>query len=124
MSDPSLDPSLWEPITATGAAKGFAKTDAESDAYDQLGEIFAKMEDRRLHIYLHDKQPIGPRIGITDVPESTISACAFSEQLDRRSKRELKSARRTEFLGWAMFAIAALTLIAHWVGWIGQSWVG
>ena len=116
MSDSSLDPRLWEPITATGAAKGFAKTDAESDAYDQLGEIFAKMEDRQLYIYVHDKEPIGPRISITDVSESTISVCALWEHDHRKAKRELKRALRNKLLGWAMFAITALTLIAHWVG--------
>ena len=112
-------------ITASAAAASVATTEDERDAILRLGEIFAAMDDRQLYVYLENGEPIGPLIGVTDIPEGVIRGCAAYEARERQARKDSAEARqagRREGMkvgaAYAGPSVALLVLVAKLLGWL------
>ncbi len=120
------EPSLtFKVVKASAAAASVAMTDIERDATLRLGEIFEAMDDQQLYVYLESGEPIGPQIGVTDISEGVIKACAAYEAKERQAKIDNKAARvagQREGIkvGAAVTgpAVALLALVAKLLGWL------
>lgn len=75
-----------------------------------LEETFKGLRDAELHVYAHDDQPIGPRVGITSVAEPTLKALANFE----RERRGRISERTWWIVGSTILAIVA-ALVGAWI---------
>ena len=59
------------------AAAAASTTPAQAEAVKKLEPLFSKLEESVLHTWVEDGLPIGPRIGVTGVPEPTLRALAW-----------------------------------------------
>jgi hypothetical protein len=75
-----------------------------------LEKTFEDLRDSQLHVFAHDDQPIGPRIGMTEVPEPTLKALANYER-ERRSR----ISERTWFIVGGAIATLIAGLIGFWL---------
>ena len=86
-----------------------AQTPEEAADTRTLEAKFAELEDREVYMMANDEdEPIAPRIGVENVPESTLRLWAEFEWIDRERKR---TDRRDQKSQEVMIAIAA-------VGWV------
>ena len=77
-------------VTATAFAStaAVAPTSAEANAIVALGPTFRKLDDAVVYVLAHDKEPVGPRVGELEMPETTAKALANYEWLRRVQGRE------------------------------------
>lgn len=80
-----------------------------------LEPIFKRFTDTEVAVYATDDQPIGPRIGVSDVPEPTLKAIA-SVEVQRRGRL---SDRKWHIVGGGLAA-----LVAGVVAWIVRGLLG
>ena len=121
-----VEPSLTvKVITASEAAASVATTDIERDAILQLGELFGAMDDRQLYVCFESGVSIADQIGVKNVPEAVIKACAAYEARERRARKDDVAARRAgrqEGLKigamWAAVGLSALGIVAKLLGWL------
>lgn len=74
-----------------------------------LEETFKSLRDAELHVYANDDQPIGPRVGVTDVAEPTLKALANFER-ERRG-------RLAERVWWFVGSVI-LAAVTAYLGWL------
>ncbi len=96
--------------TATQAATPEEAVDTRA-----LGAKFDGLDDRDLYVMAKDDEPVGPRIGVTNVPESTLKMSASYELVVR--ERKLKSRQWRISLG-----VTALIGVAGWIFAIFDLW--
>jgi hypothetical protein len=80
-----------------------------------LEPVFKKFTDTEVSVYAMDEQPIGPRIGITDVPEPTLKALAGVE-VQRRGRLSDRK--------WAIIGGGLAALVTGVVAWILRGVLG
>ncbi|MGZ3396328.1 MAG: hypothetical protein ACXWPK_19440, partial [Isosphaeraceae bacterium] len=88
----NLEEHVWRGYLANqiiyNAASAAAHTPAEAEAINKLKPLFSKMEESVLHTWVKSGLPIGPRIGVKDLPEEMLKALAewhlsvFQRQID------------------------------------------
>ncbi len=101
-------------LSGTHLAQTLSSVSSVSPVFEQtsilaLEESFKHLRDSELHVYAHDDQAIGPRIGVRDVAEPTLKALANFEK-ERR-------ARLSERVWWAVGGVllAAATAYFTWL---------
>lgn len=85
-----------------------ASNETEAKAIERAGGIFSDAKERDLFIYAHDEEPVGPRIGVEGVAESTLKTLARYEW-DRRERRNRD---------WKWGAALGVTIIIAITGWL------
>lgn len=102
IKEKTFEDTLWRGYLANRAvyesAAAAANTPALSEAIKNLNPLFSNLEESILHAFVHDGNPIGPRINVKELPEETIHALAewhlesFSRK--REDEHRAKSASR------------------------------
>ena len=126
LKDEVVEETLWRGYLANRvvyeSAAAATTTPAQAEAVKKLEPLFSKLEESVLHTWVEDGLPIGPRIGVTAVPEPTLRALArwhlsaFNRRRDdqRRESEEKRTTRdlRVKWFGVGAAAVAGLgTLI-------------
>ena len=95
-----LESHVWQGYRANQAifecAAAAASTPGESEAIKKLQPLFEELDEPTLEVWTNDGQPIGPRIGVSQVREETLLALAqwYRRQFD--VNREQQGAAREE----------------------------
>lgn len=102
-------------LTQTLSSVSSVAPSIEQTSIRNLEPIFKKFTDSEVGVYAVDDQPIGPRIGITDVPEPTLKALAgvVVQQRARISDRR-----------WFIVGGGLLALVTGVVAWILRGVLG
>lgn len=80
-----------------------------------LEPLFKEFTDAEVSVYATDEQPIGPRIGVADVSESTLKAIA-SFEVQRRGRLSDRK--------WHIVATGLVALVTGVVAWILRGVLG
>jgi hypothetical protein len=96
-------------LSQTLAAVSSVAPTYQQTSIKNLEPVFKKFTDLEVQVYAKDDQPIGPRIGVADVPESTLKAIAGVE-VERRVRI---SDRAWYIVGGLLLAVA--TGIGAWI---------
>ena len=105
-------------LTVYEATAGVATSITERKAILEAAGVFQGLDDQMLSVYAHDSEPIGPRIGVTGAPESTLKAAAGHADEARKRCRDAKQARadRTTTIvlavgGWVVAVLIAVLAV-------------
>ncbi len=120
--EPIFEQTLWRGYLANQvvyeAAVAAARTPAEAEALRLLRPRFESLDEATLHTWINDGRPIGLRLGVSQVPESTLKALAqfhlasFARRREEEKRDADKRAQRRELrVKWAGWGIAAATLL-------------
>lgn len=75
-----LEETVWRGYLANqvvyNVASAAAHTPVEVEAIKKLEPLFTTLDEKMIHAWVNDGQPIGPRIGVTALPEATLKALA------------------------------------------------
>ena len=87
-----LEETVWRGYLANqvvyNAASAAAHTPGEAEAIKKLEPLFSRLEENVLHAWVNSGQPIGPRIGVTALPEKMLKALAGLHLSVFQRKRE------------------------------------
>ena len=89
-------------------AAALATTPEEAASIRALRPKFQKLDDYDLHVLANDGEPVGVRVGISNVPESTLAALAGAELLARANRRGF----------WRWVITVGVTVGIAAVGWV------
>ena len=117
VTEPLFEQTLWRGYLANQvvyeAAAAASQTPGEAEAIKRLQPLFRKLDEATLHAWVDSKLPIGPRIGVKELPEEIVSALAkwhlASLQRDREQALRKPAERRAEWelrLKWLTFGLA------------------
>jgi hypothetical protein len=127
-----LEELVWKGYLAEkvvyNAASAAAKSPAEVDAIEKLHPLFEDLSDAVLYAWVNSEEPIGPRIGFEELPESTIKALAQFHMASRERKKEEENANReheraindmrVRWFGIGVAAVTGLVGVAKALGWL------
>lgn len=122
VTEPLFEQTLWRGYLANDvvyeAAAAASRTPAEAEAIKRLSPLFQRLDEETLHTWVESKQPIGPKIGVRNLPEETLRALAkwHLTSFERNRQNDLRSAsdRRASWdlrLKWLSFGLAIPTTI-------------
>ena len=104
VTEPLFEQTLWRGYLANQvvyeAAVAASHTPAEAEALRQLQPLFQKLDEATLHAWVESGLPIGPRIGVTALPEELVKALAKFQlvtiQRERGDAQQAEKDRRDE----------------------------
>jgi hypothetical protein len=80
VTEPLFEQTLWRGYLANQvvyeAAAAASQKPGEAEAIKRLEPLFRKLDEATLHTWVESKLPIGPRIGVKELPEEILSALA------------------------------------------------
>lgn len=95
-----LEDLLWRGYLAARvvheSAVAAARTSAEAEAIRNLEPLFSRQPDSVLYTWVHGTEPIGPKIGVKEIPEETLKNLAAWELAYRERRHEDERHRRAE----------------------------
>ena len=121
-TEPVFEQTLWRGYLANDvvyeAAAASSRTPAESEAIKALAPLFERLDELTLHAWVDSKLPIGPRIGVNNLPEEILAALAkwhlASFQTNREKATREPAEKRATWemrLKWLSFGLAVPTSI-------------
>jgi hypothetical protein len=122
VTEPLFEQTLWRGYLANDvvyeAISAASRTPAEAEAMKKLAPLFQRLDEMTLHAWVESKLPIGPRIGVKNLPEELLSALAkwhlSSFQRQREDAVRAKSENRATWemrLKWLTFGLAIPTAV-------------
>jgi len=117
VTEPLFEQTLWRGYLANDvvyeAAAAASRTPAESEAIKKLAPLFERLDELTLHAWVDSKLPIGPRIGVTNLPEEILAALAkwhlasFQRSREKAAREPAEKRATWELrLKWLMFGLA------------------
>lgn len=117
VTEPLFEQTLWRGYLANEvvyeAAAAASRTPGESEAIRTLAPLFARLDELTLHAWVDSKLPIGPRIGVTNLPEEILAALAkwhlasFQRDRERADRESVEKRAIWEMrLKWLTFGLA------------------
>lgn len=114
----TFEQTLWRGYLANQvvyeAASAASQTPGEAEALRELEPLFQRLDESTLHAWVESGLPVGPRIGVTSLPEQLIVALAkfhlagFQRRReDERRGRDEKQFLRDLRVKWTAVGIAA-----------------
>lgn len=80
VTEPLFEQTLWRGYLANDvvyeAISAASRTPAEAEAIKLVAPLFQRLDEMTLHTWVDSQLPIGPRVGIKDLPEETLLALA------------------------------------------------
>jgi hypothetical protein len=118
VTEPTFEQTLWRGYLAGQvvyeAAAAASQTPGEAEAIRELQPLFQKVDEATLHAWVESGLPIGPRIGISSLPEPILAALAkFHLSAFQRKRDEERRGRddhrfvRDLRVKWASVGVAA-----------------
>ncbi|WP_411868889.1 hypothetical protein [Vulcanococcus limneticus] len=122
VTEPLFEQTLWRGYLANDvvyeAISAASRTPAEAEAMKKLAPLFQRLDEMTLHAWVECKLPIGPRIGVKNLPEELLSALAkwhlssFHRQREDALRAKADSRATSEMrLKWLSFGLAIPTVI-------------
>lgn len=122
VTEPTFEQTLWRGYLASmavyGAAAAAAQTPAQAEAIKKLEPLFRGVGEVTLYTWVESKQPIGPLIGVKDLPEETLGALAkwhlasFQRERDEAKHRAAEARAHLELrLKWLGFGVTLTGLL-------------
>lgn len=122
VTEPLFEQTLWRGYLANDvvyeAISAASRTPAEAEAMKKLAPLFQKLDEMTLHAWVESKLPIGPRIGVKNLPEELLTALAkwhlssFQRQREDLVRAKAESRATLEMrLKWLSFGLAIPTAI-------------
>lgn len=142
VTEPMFEQTLWRGYLANQvvyeAASAASHSPAEAEALKALQPLFQRLDEATLHAWVESGLPIGPRIGVKELPEELIKALARfqlvtiqrergeaerAERERREDTRQAKSDRRADSelrlkwiqFVWGILSGGLLSAAAYWV---------
>ena len=120
--EPLFEQTLWRGYLANDvvyeAISAASRTPAEAEAMKKLAPLFQRLDEMTLHAWVESKLPIGPRIGVKNLPEELLSALgrwhlsSFQRQREDVVRAKAESRATWEMrLKWLSFGLAIPTAI-------------
>lgn len=101
-------------VSATYIAVSSVAPQIEQPSILAAEAMFAKLSDAELYVYANDELPIGPRMGLTSMAESTLKALANHDVLKRQLK--LAEAKAEKDRRWRLYEILITAAVSGVVG--------
>jgi hypothetical protein len=122
VTEPLFENTLWQGYLANQvvyeAAAATMHTPGEAEAIRKLEPIFRRLDEATLHTWVESGLPIGPRIGVKNLPEQILLPLAkwHLASLQKKKEQDLKSKseKRAEWelkIKWLAVGISATGLI-------------
>jgi hypothetical protein len=96
----TFEQTLWRGYLANRvvyeAASAASQTPGEAEALRELEPLFQRLDEATLHAWVESGLPVGPRIGVTSLPEELIVALAKFHLTGFQRRREDERRERDE----------------------------
>jgi hypothetical protein len=117
-----FEETLWQGYLANQvvheATTAAAQTPGEAEAIKRLRPLFERLDEDTLHVWVTSGLAIGPRLGVSSLPEEVLLALArrYLERFEmkrqeEKAAREERRASRDLLIKWLSIALAVTTFI-------------
>lgn len=119
VTEPQFEQTLWRGYLSNqvvyDAAAAASKTPAEAEAIKKLEPLFRNLDEATLHTLVESNLPIGPRIGVKNLPEEIICALAkwhlssFQREREQVEKNKIDRRANTELrIKWLALGVSLI----------------